>query len=498
MSRKEKCIIAGGGPAGIEVAALISKLKPELEPVLFEKENDIGGRCKSYVIDGHWFDFGQHYTITFGEFASDWPQIYSQPKCAELAGANVVYETIEPAGVAFMHPAFPGEEINQNRLCPIASEFDPELTKTIFPYLNDEVISEAEEHYKALLNELPELFMEAVQHDFDLSKLPEISVDEWLRKRPHSELAARFFKAMSAYNAAVPVEDVGRCPVIAMGAMFVALNIDLLRYAYPVNPEPPGYGAWGAEILAFRDVILNNGGKININTPVKKIIIENGKVEGVIVERDGKEEHIETELVICDIPPPIALDTGVLDEKSMPADWVDGIRSTERIEKELYNPGFVMACYGLKKPLTKGKQWIVVLDEEGEMMCSIEPQRNLASAPAGKQAMTLMRWLRLDNIKMNMKTAQETVNDYMLPHMRLHWSNFDDQVENCLIHFHPFVWDHSLIYHPEAYTTPIDVPGVEGLYYVGNWARAGFILTSRCAHSAIKCAEAVLNRKLVD
>ena len=83
MGKREKCVIAGGGPAGVEVAALLSKLKPELEPILFEKDHEIGGRCKSYFVNGHWMDHGQHYTIMFGEAAAGWPQIYAQPKCAE-------------------------------------------------------------------------------------------------------------------------------------------------------------------------------------------------------------------------------------------------------------------------------------------------------------------------------------------------------------------------------------------------------------------------------
>jgi hypothetical protein len=58
------------------------------------------------------------------------------------------------------------------------------------------------------------------------------------------------------------------------------------------------------------------------------------------------------------------------------------------------------------------------------------------------------------------------------------------------------LYDNSPQLYPELYTTPIDVPAVEGLYYVGNWARAGFVLTSRCAGSALKCAESIVGRNL--
>ncbi len=498
MKKKEKCIVAGGGPAGLEIAALLSKLKPELEPVLFEKDPDVGGRAKTYNVNGYWFDHGQHYTIMFGEMAKDWPRIYAQPLCAELSGANLVYKSVEPASVAYMSTAVPGEEINQNRLCPLTAEFDKELTKKIFPYLNDDLIKEVDGLYQDLMGEMPALMLNAVESNFDYSKIPEMSVDAWLEKRGPSEPAARFMKTMMATNAAVPVDDVGNCNIYGMGSMFVGLNVDLLRYAYPENPEPPRYGSWGAEVHGFRDAVINNGGRIYTGTPVKKIVIENKKVTGVIVEHQGKDEFIESDLVICDIPPSEALNHEIIEEKEMSKEWVEGIRNTEKMEKDYYSTGYVMAAFGLKKPLTKGKYWTIVLDEEGNMVGSLETQRTPAAAPPGKQMLTMMRWMRLDDIKMNMKTAQEVVNDFFLPYLRLHWKDFDDAVEYCLIHFHPYVWDQVLIYNPEVYTTPIDVPDVDGLYYVGNWARAGFILTSRCADSALRCAEHVLGRKLVE
>ena len=496
MKSKEECVVAGGGPAGLEVAALLSKLKPELEPVLFEKEPVVGGRAKTYCINGFWMDHGQHYTILFGEAAAGWPQFFPQPKCAELTGANLVYRSVEPGGVAYMHPAFPGEEINQNRMCPLTSAFDGELVKRLFPYVDDVTLKECEGHCQALLNEMPETYLPAVMAGFDDRKVKQVSVDEWLQARSPSTFAARYMKTMMATNAAVPVEDLGNCNIYGMAAMFIGLNIDLIRYAHPVNPKPPKYGTWAAEVLAFRDVILKSNGRIFTGTPVRRILIENGKVKGVVVEHEGIDQHIETDLVICDIPPHQALDDGILEEREMPEEWVKGIRNTAAMEKDYYSTGYVMASFCLDKPLAKGTFWTIVLDDEGKMVGSLETQRTPESAPPGKQILSIMRWFRLGKVKMNMKIAQEVVNGLLLPHLRLHWKDFDDHVEYCLIHFHPYVWDQVLIYNPEAYTTPIDVPGVDGLYYVGSWTHAGFILTSKCADSALKCAELILGKKL--
>ena len=46
MKTKEKCVVAGGRKqAGLEIAALSQKLKPELDPILLEKNPVVGGRA---------------------------------------------------------------------------------------------------------------------------------------------------------------------------------------------------------------------------------------------------------------------------------------------------------------------------------------------------------------------------------------------------------------------------------------------------------------------
>ena len=58
------------------------------------------------------------------------------------------------------------------------------------------------------------------------------------------------------------------------------------------------------------------------------------------------------------------------------------------------------------------------------------------------------------------------------------------------------VFNNSSQLYPKLCATPIGVPAVEGLYYVGRRARAGFVLTSQCADSALKCAEIIVGREL--
>lgn len=506
MQKKEKCVVAGGGPAGVEVAALLAKLKPELKPVLFEKDHELGGRAKTYYINGYWVEHGQHLSVLPSETS---PLLQSnplepfQPRCARLAGANLTYKDTYPT-LAYMHPAFPGEEINLQRISPLNPLFDRELTKKVFPYLNDRLLNEAEGLYQTLRDEMlaSEEVREFILSGRDPTMTPKKTIGSWLKERAPSELTAKYVVTMMASNMGIPEEDARNATIyFPAGGMIVGLSLDWHRYSYPVNPNPPKYGGWASETLAYRDVLLGNGGRIYTNTPVRKIVIENKKVKGVVVEHEGKDESIETDLVIVDIPPPEALDTGVLDEKEMDPEWVRGVRLTEKTERDLYSTGYVIACFCLKKPLTKGKAWTCVLDEQGNIVGSIDAQRNPDTAPPGKQVLSFMRLLRFgekgEKPKPDMKAAQEVVNEYILPHLRLHWPDFDDQVEYCLIHQHPYIWDVVLYAnHSDVYTTPIDVPGVEGLYYVGTWTRARWVLTLKCADSAIKCAEIILGREL--
>jgi len=396
MQAKEKCVVAGGGPAGLEVAALLSKFKPELQPILFEKDYELGGRAKTYYLNGYWIEHGQHYSVLLGEaefIRQALRREPPQPKCARLTGANLVYEPALPS-VAYLHPAFPGEEIALTRVSPQTPGFDKELTNRVFPDLDDALVKETEGLYQTIMDEMlgSEEWREALRSG-DHADAPRMTISSWLREHAPSELAAKYLVALMATNMAVPEGDTGNaCMYIPAAYMIIGLSQDWIRYSYPVNPKPPKYGSWAAETLAYRDVILENGGRIYIGTPVKKIVVENQKVKGVVVEHEGKEESIETDLVITDIPPPEALSSGVFDDKEMDEEWVRGIRSTEKAEKDLYSNGYVIATFCLKKPLTKSKAWVIVLDEKGNMVGGIDAQRNPDTAPPGKQVLSMMRW----------------------------------------------------------------------------------------------------------
>lgn len=501
---KQKCIIAGAGPAGIDIAALLAKLKPELDLMVLEKEYLIGGLAKCYEINGAWYDNGCRWSAGPGDtpgLSVTWPS----QRLAEIIDANVTYE-VPPAGVmAYLSSHYPGEQILMSSVVPGHPSFKKDVAKRIFPYLNDDVITECEKVLQAGEQEMmtSKAFQDFVNSGWDHSKAPKETLDEWLSQHCQTPLAAKFLKQLSSHLGGTPLSEAGlNGAYIAVYMYLIACPKDWVRWAQPVNPNPPYYGKWAAEPYAFRDTIVKNGGKILTNSPVRKIIIEKGKVKGVVAQSEGREVTIETDLVITDIPLIEALDSGVIDEKQVPEQWVKDIRETWDFEKKSYSCGFVVAQYLVDKVMLDNKFWTVFLDAKGDFQGSIDSGRNPHSAPPGKEVITLQSFFKVgeggEKEKLNLRTAYEAIDEYLLPNMRLHFPDFDDHVEFSTLHCVPHGWVQAFVYNNNTLKlSPIRVPGVEGLYCVGSWCDAGWIGSFKCAYSALLCAQMLTGEKLV-
>jgi len=119
---------------------------------------------------------------------------------------------------------------------------------------------------------------------------------------------------------------------ISTGEMFRAQK-NLLKGSKPV-----GYPKGGLISITKKlaDYIVKNEGKIYLNSPVQKIIINNNKAHGVLV--DDKEEYFDiivSNLIVQSL-------FSIVDEKNFPKDYVKKIKS-------LKGTGSLCAYYSLKK-----------------------------------------------------------------------------------------------------------------------------------------------------
>jgi phytoene dehydrogenase-like protein len=117
------------------------------------------------------------------------------------------------------------------------------------------------------------------------------------------------------------------------GTTFVTIMLltGLIQFSYPYHPQYGGDAAWVNPLV---DVILARGGEIRTCTPVKRVVIENGKVKGVIVVEDGEEKFVESDIVVVDVRPRIALKERLVTENELKAWDPATLESIKDIEKE--------------------------------------------------------------------------------------------------------------------------------------------------------------------
>ncbi|MDH7507373.1 MAG: FAD-dependent oxidoreductase, partial [Candidatus Thermoplasmatota archaeon] len=159
-----------------------------------------------------------------------------------------------------------------------------------------------------------------------MQKLDSVSMTETIKKYGKGKMKL----ILEVFSRSITT--VNNLDKISTGEMFRAQK-NLLKGSKPV-----GYPKGGLSSITkkFADYIINKGGIIFLNKPVQKIIIENNKAIGVIVE--NKEYFFD--IVVSNIIIQNLFD--IADEKYFPEDYVQKIKS-------LKGTGSLCAYYALKK-----------------------------------------------------------------------------------------------------------------------------------------------------
>jgi phytoene dehydrogenase-like protein len=128
------------------------------------------------------------------------------------------------------------------------------------------------------------------------------------------------------------ISTINNLNIISTGEMFRAQR-NLFKGSKPV-----GYPKGGLNSITqkFADYIIKNGGEINLEKPVKKIIFKDKKAVGVLV----KDKEIYFDIIISNIL--VQELFKIADEKYFPKDYVKNIKS-------LIGTGSLCAYHSLKK-----------------------------------------------------------------------------------------------------------------------------------------------------
>ena len=266
----ETVVILGGGPCGLSAAWELSRSGKAV--VVVEAQSSLGGLCKTINYKGYNFDLGGH------RFISKNDELINKIK-ALMGDDLLVSERISAIrldGREFQYPLSAGDILKQTDIIF--------LTRCLVDYV-----------YQALYKKLKDS--------------PDTSFEDWIINRFGRKLYATFFKDYTHKLWGIPSSklssDWAAERISLLNLWDVVLRLCGLgreaprtyakRYFYPKQ----GIGQI-FEYIARE--IKQNGGNIVLNARFKKLLLEGGRVKGVVYESNGEDQVINCDWVVSTIP----------------------------------------------------------------------------------------------------------------------------------------------------------------------------------------------------
>ncbi|MFQ5862435.1 MAG: FAD-dependent oxidoreductase [Candidatus Brocadiales bacterium] len=348
--KRAQVVILGAGPAGLTAAWKLSK--EGVRTVVLEQSKTVGGLCRTVEHRGFRFDLGGH------RFISEDTSLVEAVQ--ELMGEELLLVNRKSAvrlmGQEFCYPLQAQE---------LLRKLDAKYTlRCLWDCLGVVVSGRAE-----------------VQED--------TSLEDWLMSNFGLTLYQIFFKEYTTKLWGVPPRKlsgdwaVSRIPVLNLwDALLRIINIGkdpsgghVTRFFYPKR----GIG----QIFEFmaRD-IESRGGKILLNSMVKKVLLKGGRVEEIIFNCAGREGAIAGHWVISTLPLPVL---------------VQCLDTAGTVHKGLLDRAGALSFRSLRflnllidKPAISDNTWMYVPEKRYIMTRIQEPRhRSPFNCPEGKTSLIL-------------------------------------------------------------------------------------------------------------
>ena len=343
-------IVIGSGVGGCGVAALLARDFGKRVLVL-EKAPHIGGRVASYTgkgdrvtIDGLELD-----ALGFKKSLADsrcWVS-YCEPDLKTMFKKGLLDGyTFENGG----HGLFWG---NKSRCRLLLDHFGKPVDMPVNKGLgyvdadrNFEIYQveprsayrwQSEQGYKATLSALRQMGSLGME---ECAAAMNTDVQTWLEERglAENEEAYTYIKVVMACQNAMAEPRIAPAGDF-LGYMAIARDIKMNLHSGSVATV--GEPGCMAIPLGMEQALNQGGGEIWRRTLVEEVIIENGKVRGVMIRnKQGQYETLEAPIVICNIPPKHIFN--VLHPRHFPAKWVD------LLQNKFWSAGLLSAFIGLK------------------------------------------------------------------------------------------------------------------------------------------------------
>ena len=246
------------------------------------------------------------------------------------------------------------------------------------------------------------------------------------------------------------------------------------EFAYPDD------GGYDSISKVLSEYIIEKHGKVETKQKVKKIVIENSKVTGIILENiPGKEEFISTNCVVVSYPAYMALnqlfDDGVIDRNF--------IEKINRLDKKT---AVVEVHFALDSKIDNRQVVFPVGDHyttKGIFFIS-----NITSSVSPPGEHLIIAGTPVDpSVADDPKKIKEIVQK-----MKHEISSIYPEFTESLLWERPMAWKlvESVVKEPGMVwksKMPHQIPGIEGLFFVGDSTVSYGIGTDSAAHSSILC-----------
>lgn len=318
MMKNKKIVVIGAGPGGLAAAMLLSSKGYQVQ--VYEKQSYVGGRTSSIHLGEYTFDMGPTFL----------QMLYIIEEVFEASGRNI-YDYVEVTDLDPMYQlVFDDKKMvmthDRNKMVKQISELFPGNEDGYNQYLHKtgKKLEKLGPVLQSDMNKFTDLLQTKV-----LKALPELefgrSLMDTLSKFFNEEELKLAFTFQAKYLGMSPWESPGAFSILSY-----------IEHAYGVQ-----YIKGGLNQLtkAMAKIIEENGGRIFLNSGVRKLWLDKKKVKGVILESG---EHVEADDTIINADFANAMtklvEPGVLKKYS-----------PEKLEKKPYSCSAMVIYLGLKR-----------------------------------------------------------------------------------------------------------------------------------------------------
>ncbi len=445
---KYDAIVIGSGMGGMAAALLLAHSGKKV--AVFEKNGIFGGRLSSYKKDGFTLDIGVH-TISRG---ANGPVA----QCLSRAGIEnaIEFQKIRPV-ISFEGKPF------------------------IFPHDLKNMVPE--EDFEALMS-----FMKDVKgfSEEEIAELDNISLKELLNRYTTNEIIHTCVCRIGSVYCAQPhwLEAAGE---------FVRCM------SWEAAAKSSGYPQGGCIAItnAYIEAIRKFGGEVYTNSPVEKVIVENGKAVGVVVK--GEEYRAGMIVSNGDIKATVLKLAG---KEHFPADYVEYVEGLKyswagpvlriALDKELTDIKMLSQFGEIGQEQYYEKIANGIMPKQFNLFFVVPSNFSPGVAPAGKQLLSVATPVPTDTPKEVMEKLQEALLDTvegLIPDLRKHimWiDSMNIEATNAMAGENGCVIGVAQCVGQTGKNRPKIKTPLEGLYIVGGEAGGAGVGIELCVNSAME------------